>query len=203
MPVQGCGDEGKEACHASDLENAINAQKLASLLYDPTGQKQEQNTKIAEAIIDGGEFIVSVLFEPADWAITAADCASGDCDWLMLLGLVPGVPASLANKTDTIAGLLPSPKRADYPWHHLFPKRFKEAFETLGVDINKYLVSLPLEIHKRIHRGSQGGPWNEMWYKWLIDNPRASPEDVFKQAGVMIHEFGLDGFFENVSKRGN
>jgi hypothetical protein len=29
--VEGCGDDGKNACHASDLEKAINAQKLAIL----------------------------------------------------------------------------------------------------------------------------------------------------------------------------
>jgi len=28
MAVQGCGDEGKEACHASDLENAINIWRM-------------------------------------------------------------------------------------------------------------------------------------------------------------------------------
>ncbi|MEW6028108.1 MAG: RHS repeat-associated core domain-containing protein [Chloroflexota bacterium] len=94
MEVEGCGDQGKDKCHASDLEIAINAQKLAELDYDPTGEKQERNAEIAEAILYGGtELLASILFEPADWAFTAYHCASGDCSPLMLLGLLPLIPS--------------------------------------------------------------------------------------------------------------
>jgi len=41
MPTQGCGDEGKDACHASDLEKSINARKLATI------EKESQNRKCA------------------------------------------------------------------------------------------------------------------------------------------------------------
>jgi hypothetical protein len=106
MMTEGCGDDGKSACHASDLEKAINAQKLAELEYDPTGQKQARNTEIAETILyDGTEFAASVLFEPADWAATAYHCASGDCSALMLLGLLPIIPASLGSHGDDAVDL--------------------------------------------------------------------------------------------------
>ena len=71
-------------------------------MYDPTGQKQGQNPEIVAAIYNGAEFVVSVLFEPVDWAITAAYCASGDCDWSVLLGLLPFVPAGLTRNTHKV-----------------------------------------------------------------------------------------------------
>jgi hypothetical protein len=106
MPVAGCGDEGKNACVASDLEKAINAQKLAGLEYDRTGKKQRRNSAIAKAILeDGTEFFASVLFEPADWGYTAYHCATGDCSPLMLLGLLPIIPASLGSRGDDVVDL--------------------------------------------------------------------------------------------------
>ena len=108
----GCQTEG---CNLTSLQKAINAQKLARLEYDPTGLKQAQNTKIAETILyDGTELIVTLLFEPADWAATAYHCANGDCSPLMLLGLLPlissnlpsrlarVIPADIANVAETL-----------------------------------------------------------------------------------------------------
>ena len=50
--MEGCGDDGKGACHASDLEIALNAQKLAELKYDPTGQQQKKNREVAWEVVD-------------------------------------------------------------------------------------------------------------------------------------------------------
>ena len=93
MPSEGCGDDGKDKCHASDLEKAINAQKLAELEYDQTGKKQRRNSAIAKAILeDGSKLIVSALFEPVDWALTINDCVNGDCSLLAIGFMVlPGV----------------------------------------------------------------------------------------------------------------
>jgi hypothetical protein len=38
-PVEGCGDDGKTACHASDLEKVINAQKLTKLKREANDRK--------------------------------------------------------------------------------------------------------------------------------------------------------------------
>jgi hypothetical protein len=105
--VEGCGDDGKSACHASDLEIALNEQKLAELEYDPSGQKQEQNAEAAEAIIYGGtELLSSVLFEPTDWAYSAYHCANGDCSPWMLLGMAPLIPSSVGKYGDELIALV-------------------------------------------------------------------------------------------------
>jgi len=172
MAVQGCGDEGKEACHASDLENAINAQKLASLLYDPTGQKQEQNTKIAEAIIDGGEFIVSVLFEPADWAITAADCASGECSfWTVMFAALPIVPAKAGKFVGELFG----------QFHHILSTKIMRELATHSTlngvfTRNDFVVQA---MDRASHKGYQG--WHRVYddevVDWLSINEKATPEE--------------------------
>jgi hypothetical protein len=103
-PTEGCGDDGKDKCHASDLEKSINAQKLAELEYDPTGNKQRRNSAIAKAILeDGSKLIVSALFEPADWALTINDCVNGDCSLLAIgLMIIPGLNGRMGRYADEI-----------------------------------------------------------------------------------------------------
>jgi len=172
MAVQGCGDEGKEACHASDLENAINAQKLASLLYDPTGQKQEQNTKIAEAIIDGGEFVVSIFFDPADWVITAADCASGECSfWTVMFAALPIVPAKAGKFVGELFG----------QFHHILSTKIMRELATHSTlngvfTRNDFVVQA---MDRASHKGYQG--WHRVYddevVDWLSINEKATPEE--------------------------
>jgi len=38
-PSEGCGEEGRRVCHASELEQAINAQKLAKLEQESRDRK--------------------------------------------------------------------------------------------------------------------------------------------------------------------
>jgi hypothetical protein len=85
----------------------------------------------------------------------------------------------------------------------LLPKRFLEQFQKLGINnIDDYLVSLPVEVHKEIHGGGAlGGAWNYAWAEWLRLNPFTTPVDVFNQVRVFIHEFGLDGIIKVVEKK--
>ena len=72
-------------------------------------KKQKTNQKIAKTILeDGTELIASVLFEPADWAITARDCASGNCSPWMLAGLLPFIPSSAGKHLDDAIQLVPA-----------------------------------------------------------------------------------------------
>jgi RHS repeat-associated protein len=53
------------------------------------------------------ELIAGVLWEPADWAITARDCAAGICSPLAILGLLPLIPSSLTKYVDNIIDAIP------------------------------------------------------------------------------------------------
>jgi RHS repeat-associated protein len=64
----------------------------------------EQSRKEAWDFFGGIVTLIgSVLFEPIDWAVTASDCLSGNCSPLALVGLLPVIPASVANRIDDLA----------------------------------------------------------------------------------------------------
>jgi RHS repeat-associated protein len=64
----------------------------------------EQSRKEAWDFFGGIVTLIgSVLFEPIDWAVTASDCLSGNCSPLALVGLLPVIPASVANRVDDVA----------------------------------------------------------------------------------------------------
>jgi len=110
MPAEGCGEDGKNACHASDLEIAENAQKIAILNYDPSGQKQKENSKKVEKAIEIIETVGGIIYEPLDWMVTAEHCITGECSPWYGLALLPLIPASLGRHIDDIVSLIPAKK---------------------------------------------------------------------------------------------
>jgi hypothetical protein len=70
-------------------------------------------------ILDGAsEIVLPMAFEPIDWMMTYDACTNGDCNPLMLLGLLPIIPGSVGNKIgskiDDVIGLIPTPKGGVY-----------------------------------------------------------------------------------------
>jgi hypothetical protein len=89
--------------------------------------------------------------------------------------------------------LLPSTKVAD---HHIFPQKYRPFFENLGIEIDKYTVSLGQTTHLRgIHgKGNADlpGKWNDRWKEFLQQNPRATSKDVYQFAGQLMDEYKLN-----------
>ena len=67
-----------------------------------TEQERQENQQTLEKVVDVTTTIVGVLNEPADWAISAAYCASGDCSPWLLMGLLPLIPSSFGNHIDDV-----------------------------------------------------------------------------------------------------
>lgn len=68
---------------------------------------QREGDRVARALLD----VVTVLFEPADYAATLGACLSGDCSVLALGAMVlPFVPGALGRNADTAADIV---KRLD------------------------------------------------------------------------------------------
>jgi RHS repeat-associated protein len=91
---------------------------------------------------------------------------------------------------------LPEPVQ-NLPKHHIFPQRgvLSRFFRSRGIDIDAYALQLPVQVHRRIHAGGAfGGAWNAAWETWINANPNATVEEIARQAGRMIYEFGLDGY---------
>jgi len=85
-------------------------------------------------------------------------------------------------------------RRKPHEKHHIFPRAFRQWFTAQGIDIDEYVIPLEVEKHRSIHRGADGGPWNEAWRKFIRENLKgASKEEIYRYAGQLIYEFELFG----------
>ena len=50
-----------------------------------------------------------------------------------------------------------------------------------------------MEEHRRIHRGANGGPWNEAWRRYQKAHLGATKLEIELHAGQLIYEFKLYG----------
>ncbi|MCY1014997.1 TIGR02269 family lipoprotein [Pyxidicoccus sp. MSG2] len=91
----------------------------------------------------------------------------------------------------------PSHQLAPGRWekHHIFPQADDLArwFAQRGVKIHDYTMPIPYELHRRIHDGARGGPWNNAWRHFRRQNEIATPMEIYKHAGELIHRFELIG----------
>ena len=84
--------------------------------------------------------------------------------------------------------------------HHIFPQQFRGFFGQRGVNIDDFTVTVNHQTtHLRGLHGSglpnQGMPgrWNPRWSEWIDANPNATSFDIYRQAGLMMDDFGLGG----------
>jgi uncharacterized lipoprotein (TIGR02269 family) len=82
-----------------------------------------------------------------------------------------------------------------YEKHHIYPQApdLKRWFESKGINIHQWTLALEVEDHRRIHRGANGGPWNEAWRRFRKANDRATKLEIELHAGKLIYEFNLYG----------
>ncbi len=91
---------------------------------------------------------------------------------------------------------LANERRKPHERHHIFPQAFRRWFATQGIDIDEFVILLAVEKHRSIHRGANGGPWNEAWRKFIDDHrdeEDVSREEIYRYAGQLIYEFQLFG----------
>jgi uncharacterized lipoprotein (TIGR02269 family) len=81
--------------------------------------------------------------------------------------------------------------------HHLFPQapKFREWFRNSGINIHEWTMLLPEQVHLRIHRGANGGPWNEAWrqFKEANEGRQLSREDLLRKAFELALRFDIVG----------
>jgi uncharacterized lipoprotein (TIGR02269 family) len=85
-------------------------------------------------------------------------------------------------------------RRKPHEQHHIFPRMFREWFNRKGINIDEYVILLEVQKHRSIHRGANGGPWNDAWARFIQANDEtATIEEIHKYAGQLIYEFELFG----------
>jgi uncharacterized lipoprotein (TIGR02269 family) len=78
--------------------------------------------------------------------------------------------------------------------HHIFPQAFTAHFRSKGINVHDYVIAIDAETHARIHRGKNGGPWNEDWRRYIEGTTTSTAKaKYFEQASLMIQRFNLFG----------
>ncbi|NTX05568.1 TIGR02269 family lipoprotein [Myxococcus sp. CA051A] len=139
-------------------------------------------------------------FPPSRPPAAAAAPGSGPRrNWGGAQKLPPGSVMTFPNWNGAPTAVIP-PSRQLTPgrWekHHIFPqsKDLAEWFARQEVKIHDYTMPIPLSVHRRIHDGSpRGGAWNDAWRDYMMAKPFASPAEIFRHAGELIHRFELMG----------
>jgi uncharacterized lipoprotein (TIGR02269 family) len=93
--------------------------------------------------------------------------------------------------------------RRPHEKHHIFPQQelLRRWFEGKGINIHEYTILIDKELHHRIHKGPEGGPWNAAWREFRRSNERATKEEIWSFAWQLCVRFGIYGPIEPYSKR--
>ena len=77
--------------------------------------------------------------------------------------------------------------------HHLLPRQFKKQFEDAGLNIEKFVVELPRDVHRLKPGGLHTGPnnWNKQWDAFFAQNANASRAQILNELDRLKKEFGL------------
>jgi len=85
-----------------------------------------------------------------------------------------------------------------WPKHHIFPQAFRSQFKRIGIDIDKFTLKIPPELHSFLHaqgdRAFPGGIWNSAWDDFFKMNPNATVDDVYKFAAEQMTKYGLSDY---------
>lgn len=81
--------------------------------------------------------------------------------------------------------------------HHLFPQaqEFRQWFIDNRIDVHAWTMVIPEQVHLRIHRGANGGPWNQAWRQFKNANiDRQVPqEEMIRKAFELAYHFDIVG----------
>jgi uncharacterized lipoprotein (TIGR02269 family) len=81
--------------------------------------------------------------------------------------------------------------------HHLFPQaqEFRVWFNQNRINIHEWTMLVPEHVHLRIHRGANGGLWNEAWRQFMNANRRGRVprEEMLRKAFELALRFDIAG----------
>ena len=88
--------------------------------------------------------------------------------------------------------------------HHIFPQAYREEFESLGINIDDFVVEISQSEHLRGVHGRGGfvgsgdtlylGRYNQQWGEFFANNPNPTTKEVFQFGGRLMDEYGLNNF---------
>ena len=154
-PINAIDPSGNREC---DIRCQMEYQRVDPLLahygeatYEWDVANQRDNVKTVETIGMVSETIVSILIEPADWAITINDCITGNCNiWMVTGGVIPFIPSSVAKHLEKV------------PWKKIvdpiFIRDVEKAFDG-DPQVMELVDDLPVFRYYGGTSKVQGSPW--------------------------------------------
>jgi hypothetical protein len=137
--------------------------------------------------------LITILWEPADWASTAYYCLNGECSPLILLGLLPIVPSSAGRTANNLI--------SNSVGHHTIPRQILKllppdiAKAVRGAPGSPNIWQIPESLHKTIHSGPRGGGYyNVVWreaVKPLLARGNITPQEIFDIRDQLVAAFGI------------
>ena len=111
-------------------------------------QLTEEQAEAWDFVIGASEIVVSVLYEPVDWALTCDDYERNGFNPWMLAGILPGIPSSLTRRLD------------DVPWRSIVDERYWKTIEgAFKNDPVVYQLTGELDVFRRYSGDLKVSPW--------------------------------------------
>jgi hypothetical protein len=139
------------------------------------------------------------IYDPIDYAQTADACLSGDCDpWRVGGAALPVLSGGIVKKVGPELAETTVENATKLVGHHTIPR---EILKTLPEDIYEAVKGkkgapniwdIPEELHKQIHRGTRGGPFNATWRESMEELEEISVKAILEIREKIVKDFDLD-----------
>jgi RHS repeat-associated protein len=186
-PLKMTDPDGHRPCELEcpdDTIDRIQAQFGSAWYGEWDVAKQQENSELAEGILEGIKTVAGIFIDPIDWVNTVSDCLNGDCSIPMItFAVMPGLTGSMGKMVG----------------HHTIPRQILKmlppsvAKAVKGVRGAPNILDIPESLHKIIHGGSgSGGAYNAVW-RIAVKNlgSNVTPQAIYDIRDQLVNAFGL------------
>ncbi len=168
---------------------------LVTILPNPgdlsnRGRQAAQNNAAKNRIHD----MVEAYEDISEIVGLVLDCTTGDAtDLVMMLKSADNNPMAGGHRKKKWTN-----SRTGFDNHHLLPNQMKDAFDAMGLDVDRFMVGIERSIHrKKIHgrrKYGPGGIWNAAWKEFMgwdgkKFKKKRSKDEVFEFADKLLGVF--------------
>jgi len=128
------------------------------------------------------------------WAYTAYDVYNSAKNRDYVAAIVSITPLGKVEKVEKV---LKSATKLEE--HHLLPQKYADKFKKAGLNVNDYIMKLPVDVHRLTPNGihtNLGGNWNKAWDAFFTKYPKATKAQILAEKDRLIKEFNLYGYVQ-------
>jgi RHS repeat-associated protein len=76
--------------------------------------------------------------------------------------------------------------------HHIFPREFREEFQKIGIDVEKYAITIPSNQHMGENGLHKNLDYNNQWYVFFYGKEKPTQAEAAGLVSWLLHQAGLD-----------